>query len=173
MELRTKRLLLRQPVAADVPALHEVFSDAETMQYWSKPPFTDPAQTMAFVTEVQGADPAQSVDFVVELNGRAIGKAGFWRLPEVGFILHRGFWGQGIATEALSALFDLAFGQLGLDKVIADVDPRNAGSLAVLGKLGFHETGRAEQTIEINGVWYDSIYLALPRSKWIGPPANG
>jgi ribosomal-protein-alanine N-acetyltransferase len=43
------------------------------------------------------------------------------------------------------------------------VDPNNAAALNLLRKLGFIETGRAEKTFLVGGVWYDSIYLALPR----------
>ena len=49
------------------------------------------------------------------------------------------------------------------DRLTADVDPRNAASLRVLGKLGFVETGRAERTFLLGDEWCDSVYLALPR----------
>ena len=65
-------------------------------------------------------------DFIVELDGRLIGKAGLWRFPEIGFILHPDHWGRGFAREALGFVIDRAFDVHGLPKVDADVDPRNA-----------------------------------------------
>ena len=55
------------------------------------------------------------------------------------------------------------FANYPIDQIIADVDPRNAGSLAVLTRLGFVETGRAERTFLVGETWCDSVYLALQR----------
>ncbi|MDF1727282.1 MAG: GNAT family N-acetyltransferase [Sulfitobacter sp.] len=172
-EIGTERLLLRPPRLADEADLFAVFSDPRAMRYWSKPPFTDPGQVRSYIETVLRADPAQTAEFVVEHEGRVIGKAGFWRLPEVGFILHPDCWGRGLATEALRALIAHGFGARGLERIVADVDPGNGASLAVLTKLGFVETGREKATLEIAGVWYDSVYLALMRAAWKGPPAGG
>ena len=50
-----------------------------------------------------------------------------------------------------------------IDAILADVDPRNAASLGLLGSLGFVETGRASNTILVGDDWCDSIYLARAR----------
>ena len=79
-------------------------------------------------------------------------------------MLHREFWRKGYMTEAMNALIPL-FWTKGLTNVVADVDPRNEGSIRTLEKFGFVKTGRASSTGEINGVWYDSVYLGLERPK--------
>jgi RimJ/RimL family protein N-acetyltransferase len=43
------------------------------------------------------------------------------------------------------------------------VDPRNAASIALLTRLGFRETGRAERTLLWRDEWCDSTYFALSR----------
>ena len=48
---------------------------------------------------------------------------------------------------------------LGSTELTADVDPRNAASLALLRRHGFVETGRAAATWQIGDEWCDSIYL--------------
>lgn len=164
--LKTPRLILRAPRMEDAVDLHDVFSDPRAMAYWSEPPFKDLSQTEAFIAAMRGGDPAETVEFVIERDGVAIGKAGFWRVPEVGFILHPDHWGQGIGTEVLHGLLNHGFDDLGLERVIADVDPRNAASLALLAKLGFVETGREARTIEVAGVWCDSVYLRLTAADW-------
>lgn len=58
----------------------------------------------AFLDAMIAAAPEESDDYVVEHQGRVIGKAGCWRLPEVGYILHPDYWGQGLAREALAAV---------------------------------------------------------------------
>lgn len=54
---------------------------------------------------------------------------------------------------------------LGLDHITADVDPDNTASLNMLGKMGFVETGRAQDTLHIGGKWFDIVYLELRRPR--------
>ena len=133
------------------------------MRFWSTPPHETLEVTCRFVQTMIEAPDDESCDFVIEYEGRAVGKAGCWRLPEVGYILHPGLWGQGLAREALEAAIARVFERFDVAELTADVDPDNERSLALLHRLGFHETGRAERSWQIGGEWYDSIYLALPR----------
>ena len=162
-EIVTPRLRLRRARATDLEALHAVFSHPAAMRYWSRPPHTDLSQTREFLDNMIGAAPDVSDDFVVEYQGIAIGKAGCWRLPEVGYILHPDHWGQGLATEALSAVISHIFATRAVDAITADVDPRNEGSLRLLARLGFVETHRAQRTWLVGEEWCDSVYLALKR----------
>ncbi len=170
--LRTKRLLLRRARMADLEDLHKVFSDPRAMRYWDSPPYETVDQTSQLLTQMVHAPDTESDDFVVEYTGRAIGKAGCWRMGEIGFILHPDFWGRGLAHEALKAAIPHIFETLAIDRLEADVDPRNAASLKLLSKLGFHETGRAKRTILVGDEWCDSVYLELPRQKDDNAPSG-
>lgn len=161
--LRTERLLLRPARWSDLEPLHRIFTDPEVMRFWSRPPHTEREQTRAWLASMIASDPATSADFIVECKGETIGKAGFFRLPEIGFILARAHWRQGLAHEALRAILDHAFATRELEAAEADVDPRNEASLGLLAKLGFVETGRAKRTYRIAGEWTDSVYLRLTR----------
>ena len=164
--INADRLRLRSMVEADAAELHRIYSNADAMRFWSNAPFTDPVQTQEFVQGVIAADPATTIEFVIEHEGRVIGRAGFWRPPEIGYILHPDFWGQGFGSEAISALLEYGFQERGLTEVIADVDPNNTASLSLLKRLGFIETGREKNTIQISGFWYDSIYMRLSATDW-------
>ena len=118
---------------------------------------------LAWLDSMLADGPPLSDDFVIEHDGRLIGKAGCWRLPEIGYILHPAYWGQGFAGEACRAAIDHIFAAYDLDSITADVDPRNEASLRLLARLGFVETGRATATYEIEGEISDSVYLALRR----------
>ncbi len=166
-ELVTPRLRLRRARADDLDALHDVFSHPVAMRYWSRPPHAEVEQTREFLQAMIDAPADLSDDFVVEHQGRAIGKAGCWRLPEVGYILHPDHWGKGLATEALTAVVGHVFATWPVEAIKADVDPRNQGSLRLLAKLGFVETHRARRTWLVGEEWCDSVYLALLR------PARG
>ena len=160
--LRTERLVLRRAVADDLEALHAIMADAETMRFWSTPPHADRESTRLWLESMIAAPDGTSDDFIIELDGAAIGKLGAWRMPEIGFLLSRRHWGKGYAAEALSAFVAHAFAG-GADHLIADVDPRNAACLSLLGRAGFRETHRATRTWKVGETWCDSVYLRLDR----------
>jgi RimJ/RimL family protein N-acetyltransferase len=163
VELVTSRLKLRRAAPDDLAALHEILSDPRAMRFWSSPPHRDLEQTRGWLEAMIADGPPRSDDFVIEHGGRVIGKAGCWRLPEIGYILHPRCWGQGFAAEACHAVIAHVFATYDLPAITADVDPRNDASLRLLARLGFVETGRAAATYEIEGEISDSVYLALPR----------
>ncbi|KAJ9609557.1 hypothetical protein H2200_005884 [Cladophialophora chaetospira] len=114
-----------------------------------------------------------TTDFIVTLpnlpnNSITIGKIGVWQDSEIGFILSRTYWGQGLAQEALSAILHYLFDEKGMQEITADVDPRNERSVRVLQGMGFVKTRFVEKTFEIGGEWVDSLYLGLKKEVWEG-----
>ncbi|KAM0800331.1 acyl-CoA N-acyltransferase [Usnea florida] len=188
LTILTPRLILRAAQASDLDALHDMYSDEEVMRYWSRPPYTDKLQTLLSLADMISSPANGVLDFVIALRPAAppsqpttpttppppptpiIGKAGIWSpsTSELGFMLHRTHWRQGYMSETLNALLGPRglFWEKGLERVIADVDPRNAGSIGVLRKCGFRETGRAVGTFETHLGWCDSVYLELRREGW-------
>jgi RimJ/RimL family protein N-acetyltransferase len=169
MEIRTERLLLRPARTSDASALHAVFSDPAAMRYWSTLPHTHLRQTRAWLADMIASPWNGVCDFIVERDGQAIGKAGCWRPPEIGYILHPRYWGQGLAREAVAAAIDAVFAAFDIPAITADVDPRNAASLKLLAAFGFVETGRASGTIQVGDELCDSVYLALARPTSASP----
>ncbi|QND53200.1 GNAT family N-acetyltransferase [Phyllobacterium sp. 628] len=159
-EIRTERLVLRRARADDLGAIHAILSDREVMRYWSSEPHPDLETSRQWLESMINAPKSESDDFIITLDGVVIGKLGMWRTPEIGYILSRNAWGRGYAFEAGKAFLQYIFAR-GLTHAIADVDPRNTASLALLKRLGFTETGRAEKNIFINNEWCDSVYLRL------------
>jgi len=56
---------------------------------------------------------------------------------ELAYGLRRDRWGRGYATEAAQACVRYGFDELGLERIVADVDPANVASVRVLEKCGF------------------------------------
>jgi RimJ/RimL family protein N-acetyltransferase len=164
VELITPRLRLRRARPDDLSAMHAVLSNVEAMRYWSSPPHRHLDESRVWLGAMIAASPDESDDFVIEHQGAVIGKAGCWRIPEIGFILHPDHWGRGLAREVLTAVIARAFAAFPIPALMADVDPLNAASLALLARLGFAETGRARGTVKVGDDWCDSIYLSLPRA---------
>ena len=63
---------------------------------------------------------------------------------EVGWRIDRALWGQGYATEGGRASVEFAFGELGLDRVIAIIHAENVASVRVAEKLGMAPCGTTE-----------------------------
>jgi ribosomal-protein-alanine N-acetyltransferase len=162
---RTERLLLRAATLADCDTFHRILGDPEAMTYWSTTPHRSLAETEVWVRAMIAIPLGEGEDFVVEHDGEVIGNAGLYRFPRIGFILHRDHWGRGFAGEALRFVIDRAFRVHGLERIEADVDPRNQASLACLTRLGFTEYERKERTWMIGGEWLDSVYLELRATK--------
>ncbi|KAL8376922.1 hypothetical protein RB595_007852 [Gaeumannomyces hyphopodioides] len=128
----------------------------------------DPQQNGTGVESKDGEQQGQGDEKEEDLL--PIGKAGVWRDTEIGFMLARPYWGRGLAAEALKLVLDHLFaghGDVGRDQlVVADVDPRNAASLALLKKLGFEEYDFREKTFQVGEQWVDSTYLGLTGESW-------
>lgn len=150
---------MRAEHAAD---LHAFFCDPLAIRLFGET-HTELAQTKRWVAGTLAEPPDRCREYVLLQDDVAIGKAGLWKVPELGFFLRRDRWGQGLMHEALSALLPHLFETMPLDNILADADPRNTASLGLLHRLGFVETHRTSRTIQIAGEWTDSVYLRLSR----------
>ncbi|MGH1414744.1 MAG: GNAT family N-acetyltransferase [Pelagimonas sp.] len=163
--MKTKRLVLRPACQDDLGPLHEIFSDPRAMRYWDRPPHKDVAQTQRFLDHFISGDVENRKEYILEYDGRCVGKAGMWKISEIGYILHPDLWGQGLVTEALNAIIPLIFKSFpDVDTLTAELDPRNIGSIRVLEKLGFTQVGFAEKNFLYGETeWCDTGYYALKR----------
>lgn len=160
--IRTAHLLLRPARLSDLEDLHAIMADPSVMRFWSTEPHRDREETGRYL-ETMVKEAHRGVDFMLEVEGRAVGKAGAWSPPEIGFLLRRDLWGRGLMEEALRAVIPHLFASTDVPRLTADVDPRNGASLRLLEKLGLQVTGRAARTFFVHGEWADSVYLALSR----------
>ncbi|WP_435258912.1 GNAT family N-acetyltransferase [Thioclava sp. FR2] len=160
--IATSRMILRRARASDLEAIHAILSLPEAMRYWSTPEHETLEETRLWLHSMITA--TTSDEFVLEMGGRVIGKAGAWRLPEIGYILHPDYWRQGLMREALEAILPWLFARHPVTALTAEADPRNRASCALLEQLGFVETHRAQNTMQWRDEWCDSVYFSLPRS---------
>ena len=159
----TERLVLRRARPDDLEAMHAVLSHPIATLYWSTLPHDSLDQTREWLASMIEDEPGVREDFIVERDGRVIGKAGCYRLPEIGYILHPDHWGKGYATEAMTAVTAHIFDRFDLPALRADIDPRNVPSIRLLERLGFTFTHRAERTWLLGEEWCDSVYYELKR----------
>ena len=87
-----------------------------------------------------------AVWFIERQDGSRVGDLCFKGLPpdgciEIGYGLFPEYWGQGYATEAVTAMVSWARTQPGVTAVEAEAEASNLASLRVLEKSGFVPTG--------------------------------
>jgi RimJ/RimL family protein N-acetyltransferase len=90
------------------------------------------------------------------------------RGAEIGWTLHPDFFGHGYASEAAKAILELAFGELGLHRVRAELDPRNDASIALCRRLGMREEAHFVQDLFFKGAWGDTGVYAILDQEWAG-----
>lgn len=175
--IATERILLRELTDDDVPALFEIFSHPEVMRYWSSPPLKSTAQARALLEHIRESFRKQDLfqwGIALQNENHIIGTCTLAQLDasnrraEIGYVLARTYWGQGLMHQALPALVDFAFTTLMLNRIEADVDPRNAASLRLLERLGFQREGLLRERWIVGDEIQDSVLLGLLRREWTG-----
>jgi RimJ/RimL family protein N-acetyltransferase len=170
-----RRLHLRWLDERDVPALFAIFSHPEVMRYWSRLPMTELSEARELLEEIRECFDRRSLfQWGVALSDgdRVVGTCTLShvdernRRAEIGYALARERWGEGLMTEALTALLDFAFGELRLHRIEADVDPANAASLGLLEKLGFAREGYLRERWLVGEGAQDSVLLGLLGRDW-------
>jgi RimJ/RimL family protein N-acetyltransferase len=140
----TLRLSLRPFDLIDFDDLLQLYSDPEVMRLIGngKPRTRD--ETEAWLTRMiaHWAQRGLGMWAVHEKStGRFVGRCGLQALAdtseiELGYALHRAFWGQGLATEAAMAAIQFGFETIGLSRIVAIALPENLASRRVIEKTG-------------------------------------
>ena len=68
---------------------------------------------------------------------------------------------QGYMHEALTRLIDIAFQDVGLHRLEANIMPCNGAAIRLVEKLGFRQEGLSPRYLNIDGVWEDHLRMAL------------
>ncbi|MDY7229694.1 GNAT family N-acetyltransferase [Hyalangium rubrum] len=142
--LETERLILRQFQESDLDAYAEICGDPEVMRYVGEFKPMDRANAWRSMATHLGHWQLRGYGmWAVEekATGRMIGRVGLWKPEgwpdlEVGWMIHRAYWGRGLATEAGRASIDAAFRMLEVDHVISVIHPDNAASIRVAEQVG-------------------------------------
>ena len=142
--LETGRLVLREFVKDDAPALELVVSDPETMKHYPAP--LDRAGTEQWIERNLRRYSEDGVGLwamVLRSSGEMIGDCGIIRqnvedeyLYEIGYHLRRDHWGKGLATEAAVACREWGFANLQADRLISLIRPENVPSRRVAERNG-------------------------------------
>ena len=131
--------------------------------------FTARAQKRYLVQEAKMARRDECYRFYLsrkEDPGEIIGMVGLnsvvrgaFQSSFVGYKLDRRFLRRGYMTEALRKAVEIAFHDLLLHRLEANIMPRNTPSLRVAEKAGFRSEGLAIKYLQVDGVWEDHLHM--------------
>lgn len=173
--LETPRVILRRFSLEDAPALYANWaSDPEVTKYlsWSAHgSMEDSAKILTEWVESYRKDDTYQWAIVLKTMRQPIGSIGVVshndqaELVHVGYALGKAWWGKGIMTEALQAVMDFLFDEVGVNRIESRHDPRNPGSGKVMEKCGMKYEGTHRQSDWNNQGICDACWYALLKAE--------
>lgn len=145
--LVTARLLLRKPRPEDATHIFTTYAqDPEVTQYLTFRPHRDLQETHEALNRFsEGWRTGRSFCWLIFLKDTDQLVGAIAARPDqginLGYLLARPFWGQGLMSEALAAVMDWALTQPPIFRVWAVCDLENKASAALLERNGFHQEG--------------------------------
>ncbi|WP_309122580.1 GNAT family N-acetyltransferase [Paenibacillus sp.] len=142
--LITDRLRIREYTVEDLPALHDILSEPLTMSFWPKPFRYDQTEEWIVKRGIEHYERGFG-RFAIEWKetGTLIGDAGLLSMEidgiienDLGYIVHSGYWGQGIGYEAASAVLKYGIEDLQLQRICSNMPVDHEASRKVAEKLG-------------------------------------
>ena len=154
--IETQRLILRRFTVEDAPAMYRNWaSDSEVTKYLTWPTHSSVEISHQILLDWAGqyADSTFYQWAIVPKElGEPVGSIGVVRLNEQAQLVHIGYcigtnwWHHGITSEAMQAVMNYLFDEVGVNRVESRHDPRNPNSGAVMRKCGMKFEGTLRQS---------------------------
>ena len=168
--ITTPRLILRDLQPEDEPAMRALRTDPVVTRHIDYIASESDEQVHAWVVETIRHNAmlprfAYNLTIVRHGDGATLGWIGIGRGDDqergemdFGYALLPAYWGQGYTSEALGALLDFVFGELGVARVYGECDADNPASARVMEKAGMRRDPQGEPC--------DTLRYALSREEW-------
>ncbi len=147
--IETERLKLRRPAQADADAIFSAYTqDKRVAQFMVWRPHASSDATHEFIAScIASWDSGVAYPYILTLKNSdtAVGmlearpKA---HIANIGYVLAREHWGQGLMPEAIKAFATLALSLPSMFRVEASCDVENIASARTLEKAGFSQEGK-------------------------------
>jgi RimJ/RimL family protein N-acetyltransferase len=176
--IQATRVTVRTVSFADLADLMEVNGDDEVTRFLPYASWRSADDAGAWLTRMDGlVESGTASQLVIEhrASRKAIGTVLLFKYDEpsarveLGYVLGRSWWRQGLAKEAVAATCDHAFCELGMRRIEAEVNPANEASNALLRGLGFVHEGVLRQRWSGRQGTYDSNYFGCLAGEWRAP----
>jgi [ribosomal protein S5]-alanine N-acetyltransferase len=169
---RRARVELRSPTPADEDEfLRAMRSSRRLHRPWMYPP-TTPEEFSQVLSRVE--DDSFEPLLVCRLEDGAI--VGFVNISQIvrgpfqsayiGYAAVAAYTGRGYMSEGLRLVLARAFGEMGLHRLEANIQPGNTASIALVRGAGFVREGFSERYLKIGGRWRDHERWAIRAEQW-------
>ena len=173
-KLYTERLVLRRFTVEDAPIMYRNWaSDEEVTKF-----LTWPAHANVEVSEMVIADWLKNYErddyyqWAIVYEGEPIGSIAVVsqsdkiEKAEIGYCMGKQWWHKGIMSEALGAVIDYLFTEVGMQRIESRHDPRNPHSGAVMRKCGMTFEGTLRRSDWNNQGICDASHYAILREEY-------
>ena len=169
----TPRLVLRPFTPDDAPAMFVNWaSDPEVTKFltWPTHKSVEVSQWVCNDWDGHYAEP-DYYQWAIVYEGHPIGSMAAVNHEdrvgkvEIGYCIGQNWWHMGIASEALKAVMDFLFDEVGYERIEARHDPRNPRSGNVMRKCGMKYEGTLRQSDWNNQGVCDACWYALLKSE--------
>jgi ribosomal-protein-alanine N-acetyltransferase len=177
--LQTKRLVLREWTDDDAENLCEIFGHESVVQYTSNDAYTSLEDGMRRVNGSRMFFHEKNMGITWGIfereSGKVLGDIDFTYTAKNHFrvILGCSFkpdaWGKGFASEALNEVIRYGFEDFWLfkiNRVEADVDPRNTSAIKLLERVGFKNEALLREYYFERGKFVNKHFFGLLREDW-------
>lgn len=174
-KLETPRLLLRPFRESDGADVYEYAKDPAVGPIAGWRPHGSEAESREIIRTVFSAPGV----FAVELKetGRVVGSVGFvgghpaGKIPgcpddEIGYALGRAYWGRGLVPEAVNAVLEYGFTELGLSRIWCGHYAANRRSAKVIGKCGFRYQFAKPTDVDLLGEIRQTYFYMQTKEDW-------
>ena len=173
--LETQRLILRRIRVSDYSDMYEYSSDYEVTRYLTWHPHKSVDDSKEYTEYLQKRyNDGKFFDWGLEHKDskKFVGTCGFTTInlnnnqAEVGYVLSRKYWGQGLIPEALSSIMDFGFNYIGFDKIEARFLDGNEKSRRVMQKMGMSFEKKMYNSLHIKGEYKTVHTYAVSREAF-------
>ena len=164
---------LREPRNDDAQGLFELvsrnYSHLRTFMEWIKPDYSVLDAQQWLDHDIGSRD---AMNFLICRGPEIIGTIGFSTFDRDAKVTEMGYWideaeqGKGIVSRACTRLVELAFAELGMNRIQIRCASANTRSAAIPERLGFKLEGVQRQHIHRDGKLYDFLIYGLLRNEW-------
>ena len=176
LNLAGPRVLLRPMVKEDARGIFAYASDPAVTEFLTWDTHQSLADSEAFIERAL-ADPGR-LTLVIQVEDWVAGCIGLTPIPrafraaELGYVLHRAFWGRQYALEGATLAITYGFETLHFNRIESLCAVPNARSLRVLEKLGMKREGVVRELRSFHGALPDMALYSVLRREW-HPPELG
>jgi [ribosomal protein S5]-alanine N-acetyltransferase len=179
MEIRTKRLILREFTPTDIPAVEKYHANPDYRRFlpWEEETHANAAGFVTKCIEMAGDEKRRTYQFAITLlDGTMVGSSGLNLNANHPYEAHfaseldPAHWGRGYGSESCHAVIDFGFRTLQLHRIYSQVIAENRAAVRMLISTGMNREGLFRENRFFAGHWWDTLSYGMIARDWNHDP---